>query len=590
MSNPSFSNIDRWLFELMEGNLTPEQEAQLEAFLLQHPELDLDRDMWEMAKVDSEEFTYPNQKQLEKRRPIGLYMSMGFASMAVFIIIGLYSIIGNSSSYFGSNEQYVSSTSFNDQTKKATFERAANSIKTSILKTQNTESLRANKVYEQSLSNNIQTDLTSSGIGNSNEGASNRYAYETPHSTLVLNDPIEGGLVYDNNASVNSIVENSSNFNSSPVNELSKTETDDLSVLQTEEAKAIVVQSENKELVVDRNANVHRNTFAKSEYKLSLGSRVNRMGRSIQRMMDNPVALKNMKDPYYHVPGLQAMDVNFGAVGTLLATRVQTVSRAQWLGKENQQLLNQISIDGYSYGMRGGLGFQLNHNYYGKGGIQNYNAALIYSPKFSVARNVVVEPSLRFKMGSKKLDSDQIQSGTTVEYDRMNAEQFYNDGSSPLGRTLWYKDLGAGLMVNTKWFFIGVQADNLLKHYDNIYSNDLSNPKKAETHFIGTIGTDYESARENLSVSPYIVYQNQGNLSEGWLGVNFRYHWLTIGGAISSDLEPAASLGLKFDHFMITYNADYTRSQMLNTTSLSHQVTIRFLSKPSRVGQRLLNQ
>jgi hypothetical protein len=80
-------------------------------------------------------------------------------------------------------------------------------------------------------------------------------------------------------------------------------------------------------------------------------------------MMDNPVALKNLKDPYYHIPALQAMDVNFGSVGTLLATRVQTLSRAQWLGEENQQLMNQISVDGYAYGIRGGLGLQLNNGY-----------------------------------------------------------------------------------------------------------------------------------------------------------------------------------------------------------------------------------
>jgi len=146
------------------------------------------------------------------------------------------------------------------------------------------------------------------------------------------------------------------------------------------------------------------------------------------------------------------------------------------------------------------------------------------------------------------------------------------------------------LMVNTKWFYIGVQQDNLLRHYDNIYSSDMSNPRRIGKHFVGTIGTDYESKKENLTISPYLVYQQQENLSEGWMGVNVRYHWLTLGGAVSSNLEPAASIGLKFDQFMIAYNADYTHSQYLNGSQISHQLTIRFLSKPSRIGQRLLNQ
>ena len=52
MSKPSFSNIDLWLFELAEGNLSPEQVKQLEMFLLQYPELDVERDVWEMCFLE----------------------------------------------------------------------------------------------------------------------------------------------------------------------------------------------------------------------------------------------------------------------------------------------------------------------------------------------------------------------------------------------------------------------------------------------------------------------------------------------------------------------------------------------------------
>jgi hypothetical protein len=89
MSNPSFSNIDRWLFELVEGNLSPEQIAQLEAFLLRHPELDVDRDMWDLAKIEQQEVVYPHQDKFIKRKPIGLYMMAGMTSIAIFVSIGL---------------------------------------------------------------------------------------------------------------------------------------------------------------------------------------------------------------------------------------------------------------------------------------------------------------------------------------------------------------------------------------------------------------------------------------------------------------------------------------------------------------------
>jgi hypothetical protein len=90
MSNPSFSNIDRWLFELMEGNLSPEQVAQLEAFMLQHPELDVDKDVWAQAKVDQQDFIYPHQDKFVRRRPVGLYSAIGFFTIALLTTLAVY--------------------------------------------------------------------------------------------------------------------------------------------------------------------------------------------------------------------------------------------------------------------------------------------------------------------------------------------------------------------------------------------------------------------------------------------------------------------------------------------------------------------
>lgn len=571
MSNPSYSNIDRWLFELMEGNLSPEQVAQLEAFLMQHPELDVDRDMWELAKVDSQEVVYPHQEKIVRRRPVGLYMSAGFASIALIIGIGIFNSTDQQSLQIAENAQF---NGVNELTNEKSILSSEKSNKGSI---QVSDQLGFEN-YNNLLVNNqtgVNTGFTkaTSSIGNSfgnSEGQNRRI-----NNNL---EDINGSNRLANNIQIASVQQDLMQ------------EKEDLDVLETKIAEQIEVKRAAKEIAYTSFGFSGGSRFSKTDYKMSFGSKMNKMARSIQKMLDNPVALKNTKDPYYHIPGMQAMDVNFGAVGTLLATRVQTVSRAQWFGQENQQFMNQLSVDGYSYGMRGGVGFQFNHNYYGQGGIENYHASLIYSPKFSVARNVIVEPSVRFKMGSKLLNSNQIETGTSVEYDRMNTQSFYANQEAPIGRSLWYKDLGLGLMVNTKWFYVGFQGDNLFEHYDNIYSNDIANPKRAGKHFVATIGTDYESKKENITVSPYCVYQQQEALSEGWLGVNLRYHWLTIGGAVSSNLEPAASIGLKFDHFMLTYNADITKSKLLNDTYLSHQVTIRFLTKPSRFGQRLLNQ
>jgi type IX secretion system PorP/SprF family membrane protein len=573
MSNPSFSNIDRWLFELMEGNLTPEQEAQLEAFLIMHPELDVDRDSWELAKVDSNAIVdFPDKQKLSKRRPIGLYMSMSLASMAGLVAIGIYSMLGDFT-HLSKESTLLSENEINDSALKQTGIR--NSVKSNQLAETSDESTINSEEETIPQNQDLNPDIK---IANSTFSTNGLSAMNIPDLDLVFqSNDANSRSTFTSNVARNS-------NNESIEKDLQKSTT-----LKTQKAVPIFVAK--NESGISRNT-YNYNTqkrFAASEYHLSLSARLGIIGRRVQRMLDNPVALKNLNDPYYHVPGMQSNDINFAAVGSLLATRVQTVSRAQWLGKSNQQVMNQISVDGYSYAMRGGVGFQFNHNYYGNGSIENYHASFTYSPKFSISRQIVLEPAVRFKMGSKML-GNAIQTGSMVEFDRMNAQQFYSAGQQPIGRMLWYRDLGLGLMVNTKWFYASVQQDNILRHYDNIYSQDFSNPRRAPKHLVASIGADFQSAKEKIMISPYLVYQKEDQLSEAWAGFNLKFYWLTVGGALSSNLEPAASVGLKFKHFMLQYNADLTNSQIYNSKNLSHQLTLRFLSKPSRVGQRLLNQ
>ena len=91
MSGPSFSNIDRWFFEYVEGNLSPEQEAQLEAFILNHPELELDLDAWKSATIEPAYYEFPNQNTLlqpekKKRRVIPFFWgTVGTVSIALIL-------------------------------------------------------------------------------------------------------------------------------------------------------------------------------------------------------------------------------------------------------------------------------------------------------------------------------------------------------------------------------------------------------------------------------------------------------------------------------------------------------------------------
>ena len=59
-------------------------------------------------------------------------------------------------------------------------------------------------------------------------------------------------------------------------------------------------------------------SFSSSNYKMSFKSRLNKFSKALKRMADNPVALKNYRNPSYHLPGMLANDISFSSTGALL--------------------------------------------------------------------------------------------------------------------------------------------------------------------------------------------------------------------------------------------------------------------------------
>lgn len=595
MSTPSFSNIDLWLFELAEGNLSKDQIEQLELFIMQHPELDIERDMWEVAKVDPTPVAFPNVEVLQKkRRGAGIYTSSAAVMASLFVGFFAYSYVttGSMFSFFSDKESlHVASTEAQERDILARISELTDGFVSNGLAMESGRFGNAMPNDEMPpytvslIQNELESTLTvEDGETPSESANASTFTADLEEVNPTLRPVIASRL--DQRLTNQPIVPITSNlWQNDALNgfELDRKENEGVFVQEPRTLDPYLKETKSS---VRSSFAATKSGTSTSVKRSSFKTKLNRFARSIQRMMDNPVALKNSRDPHYHVPGMTSNDINFSAAGTLLATRVQTLSRAQWLGKENEQFKNQLSVDGYSYGMRGGWGIQLDHTMYRDGGIHIGQLALTYSPKISITNSVSFEPSVRFKMGDKHLVASQMNGIDMVEVERGNAINYYEDGQTPIGRNLWYKDLGAGALVNTKWFFVGARVDNIFRHTDNIYGYDIQHPRRAASGFVASAGTDWLNQRKTLGLSPYLVYQKNDQLSELWGGANVRWHWAIAGLAVNDKLDPAASIGVKSKTFSINYNIDYTTSAMTGERALSHQVSLRFVTKQNRFGQR----
>lgn len=567
MSKPSFSNIDLWLFELSEGNLTPTQVEQLKMFLMMHPELDVDKDVWESARLEKTELVYTKKESLKRDFPIFWFLDMASAAAVITGII----IFGFITTDPIPNRKIQSS---NLEVENADFQKSI-SAKTNIVsrksrRSSNSINVNAASVNNINISKSTKAFLKSSQLlfDSNEEEATEEVSEMTEISTIE--------------SEVSNLEINQRNLDETPIPVNSLATTDDYIEFSHFDYGLILNDNQTESYLDDHKTEVKRYS---SSYNLTFKSKLGAFGRKVRNMMDNPIALKNFRDPHYSIPGLSVADVNFSSSGNQLSSRAQTLTRLQWLGEQNQQIINQLNVDGYVYGMRGGLGLQVNHATYRNGGVSIADVSLTYSPKIAISNNVSFEPALRFKMGNKNLRHSKMEGVNQVEVERGVVEDYYADGSQPIGRNLWYQDFGVGFMVNTKWFFAGVQMDNLFRHKDNMYANTSFNPQRSNYHFTASLGTDWVSSKGTVRLSPYAVYQNEGRLNELWAGANLGIKWFVIGASYSTNQDPSATIGVKFKHFSMYYNADYSKSKLTGDRNLSHQLTLKVVGKQSRFGK-----
>ena len=562
MSGPSFSNIDRWFFEYVEGNLSPSQEAQLEAFILNHPELELDLDAWKSSTIEPTYYEFPNQNTLlqpekKKRRIIPFYWST-----AALISVTLISVL----LWQADKPQTISRVTRNQGVQA----RKVNQITSN--KPIQSQSNKQTSNY-RGLTNQSQLITTTSKPLNPIYSNSNNNLFSDP---IILREEQENNQ--------NTVIEtNISTINDNDISDAG--EVDSLTMDLTEET---IDQTMNKNSIPDKQETI---SSKEAKNKLKEATIFKQLEKSITKMndfMEKSVGLINTRDHQLHVPGMSQIDANFSSAGDVSSTRFRSLSRAQWLGKENQQLSNNFSLDWYSKSIRSGFAIQGKYSYYSNGVIQDWNTALVYSPKIAISRSFLIEPAVRLKIGNKILDGNKVTGINQVELERNNPLDFYPDGSSPIGKILWYKDLGASLLLHSKWFYAGFQMDNLLHHQDNIYSANIQNPRRTGTHLTIYSGTDYESKSGNIAFSPYIMYDQFENRKETWGGFNFQLKALAIGGAVSSKNNFAVSLGLRLSKFSLTYQFDNTYSQVLGYKAISHQLGITINSKVSRSPRRYI--
>jgi len=576
MKFPTRENIDRWMFDYTEGNLSSEQETLLENYILNNPDLEVDLDAWQMAAVSTEELVFSEKEKAYKKRRLLPYFIGAFSALLVIsILLWNYNQIQ-------SNRQYKVAQS------TSTTNKSTKSVSTSASATENTTNsvlTSTTDISEQNLVNSanaLESDFTTIQNNNPTNFALNSLNQQTDLKigTNETNNELDVVSSLYSNRAVSILNSFSNQYESKNSNSFSGTD-----LFKTNALNSFVLdgyQVRAQDLI----------TFENSDAIDANGLSVNtpKILSKIEKILSKDVAITNVPDHTYALPELSDVDVLFSNIGATSKARFYSVTRARWFGNTNQQKLSQqFSFDSYSRATKSAFGLQANYDYFGNGVIQNWDVAMLFSPKIALSRNITLEPAMRFKMGNKLLNQSKLTNNSQVEFETGTTQTFNFDENSAIGRKLWYRDLDAGLTINTSLFYIGFQSTNLLKHFDNIYTNtDSTSYTRATTTSSIVAGTQYISRNEKFVFSPYVYAQFKNTNKNVYAGFSMKLSKLMIGASYGNNQALTGLIGLSTNRFSLFGQTTLAHSKSLNTDELTHQLTIRINSSTSRKARRYI--
>jgi hypothetical protein len=543
LKTPNHENIDYWLFDWIEGNLSPEQEEQLQLFLLLNPEYEADAEAWKASKInfpvteELQESLAAISRSQETNKVQKNHLLWWFGKIAIPSMIFLFWI------------------PFRPYTKQH-----------EVLPTEMQPTAKA-KSQPKTLA-----------IRPLNHVSVNETALEANESGLkVINTENESKIASLSKPLVQEI--STCNQNAEildtlkihvPLPELTVERS--ISELQLSEK---IEPSVSDNLKKERSKNTWNWTFHPSN--------------AVSKFLKKDQVAATQKDRVYVAQELAHLDINEGFTGNSSQTKVQTTTFIRGMMSPQSKISQQISIDGYNRNIKSGFGLVANYSNFNQSTIQEWNVRMVYSPKIALSRYITLEPSVSFHFGQKRLNAEKAMAQSAFTYNSLLLQQFNYDENLPVGKSLYYRDLNAGVMLNLGPIYLGAQMQNLFLHQDNIHTNDFSEIGRSKHHTILVAGTDFSAHKGQIRFSPQVLHEFSTEYKRTQMGGSFQFKNLVVGGNYGLDKSITALFGFHGEKASILYQATKSNNLATQQNYYLHQVTLRISSKVSRKSRRYIS-
>ncbi|MEN9743190.1 MAG: hypothetical protein RLZZ65_995 [Bacteroidota bacterium] len=568
--------LDQWLFDALEGNLSESENAQLEAWLAENPDFETEAEAWSQTKYTAKPITFEPKNALYRKQK----QRWPWIAAASVLLLGVSLLFINS----GTPESNLVAS--NTKSKKSSSKLVASNSKTTFNNTKkfNLSSSTQGSVNQANFYHFDQGSIHQSLLSHINQGS-------IPHSNLSHSDQISTNLPFTNPTSTNFIETSSFQASSNPSALISSSEKLHLTSSTPLQEWELIQPLMPKNIRVSWHAFqaayvAETNTEESKNRQLDLN-----LLTKIDRFVDKEIGLTNNQSYDLLLPGKSNIDASISSVGTLSQSRFQSMSsiRSQ-TNLEQMQMQQQFSFDTYARSLRSGLGIQSAYRQFANAAATDYEMALIAAPKLMLTRNIILEPSFRLKLGARYADQEKLQGIQFLELGAHDVRAVNMDSTSELGRRIFYKDLDFGFGIQTPIFFINAQLDNAFRHFDYTFGTASQNGSdRALQNWTISFGTQYASRNEKMRLSPYLIYTKTGNYESYYTGFQLNFKSFQLGASIGSAQQYQLSSGYVGKNFALLLQSCRQQLLSLNTPSFNHQLTFRIYSQPSRKARRYIS-
>jgi type IX secretion system PorP/SprF family membrane protein len=278
-------------------------------------------------------------------------------------------------------------------------------------------------------------------------------------------------------------------------------------------------------------------------------------------------------NPLYLNPALAGATVCPRAIGNF---------RDQWPSVGGAYITYNASYDQVFNFLHGGVGLLVNSDRAGGGTLNTTTISLMYAYKFNITSHLSASTALQAGYYQRHLSWDKLTFEDMI--DPLTGNTLPTAEKQPDNNSVGVPDFSVGAVLSyDELLYGGVAVDHITQPKTGFYNDNVSRlDMKITVHAGSTIdlkdGGSSGGEEREFSVSPNVLYQQQGNFHQLNLGVYLTIDPFIGGLWIRHNFENADALipllGFHYKSLRFGYSYDITISMLKSVSGGAHEVSL----------------